>query len=242
MSQFKFVTYDILSEKTHVYSTTTVSGGGTSPGGATTNPVTSTTTVHREQEIWARNVTTGKDVKLFLGKLKLEVLAGHRIIAAMTAAGEIVRVIVTNTGSVFSVNRVYNPRLVQVGEFVGLAIVSMLICLFPILGPLIVLGITFQGFVLGSIFSSDSGLWKIRLIIFAALVSYGLVVLGYVYSLKNRKIDLFSGWLTTHVSLGVILMVALVAYFFVLRAESVTNGVRIDEGVNALLRTGGGAP
>jgi len=107
--------YEVLDENTQKYTSTSVSGGGGHVSisnrevSSSISPITSTTHYHADQNIWVKNIETGKEQKLQFSTFNIDVRPGHRILCAWNDKSEkLERVINLNTGEKHAGGGVYN--------------------------------------------------------------------------------------------------------------------------------------
>lgn len=99
METYSFEAYEVLSEHTHEYASTHVSGGGSNSDGSI-NAVSSHTTHHSNQALWLRNIKTGNERTLKLsGVARCDVRPGHTLLVAWDKKGSLVATQNANTSN-----------------------------------------------------------------------------------------------------------------------------------------------
>lgn len=227
MENLVFTPYEVLSEQTHKYSTTHISGGGTDAMATRINPITSRTTVHSDQELWLRNLENGREEKLTLRSLNIDARPGHRLVMATKKTGDLVRAYVINTGNSFGLDRVYNPWRVSLQDFIALGALCLVLCLIPFVGPIVVFAQMLVNMFGGRLFTDDTRTNAIRLAMLGSIVGLGV---GYLIGLFIKKTlgSLIWTWLAIQVPMGVLAAIGVISCYFILRELSTSNGGAIS--------------
>lgn len=100
--------YEVLDTQSHKYSTTQVSGGGTNAAGGV-NPLSSSVTHHSDQEIWAKNLDTGKERKFDFRSFNIDARPGHKLMVVWhQPSGRMERIINNTTGDTYAARGIFN--------------------------------------------------------------------------------------------------------------------------------------
>lgn len=116
----KIYKVEVLGNDVQKYSSTSVSGGGgyvTTANGATfgqTEEITSTVNHHVDQEIWVKDLASGKEMQLNLLEDNFPVRVGHILtIAADESSGDWERLINESTGAKSNADGFFNQETVD---------------------------------------------------------------------------------------------------------------------------------
>lgn len=100
--------YEVLDTAAHKYSTTQVSGGGTNAAGGV-NPLSSSVTHHSEQELWVKDLDSGRERKFDFRSFNIDARPGHRLLLVRhQPSGRIERIINNNTGDTYAAYGIFN--------------------------------------------------------------------------------------------------------------------------------------
>ncbi|WP_111642863.1 hypothetical protein [Marinimicrobium alkaliphilum] len=100
--------YEVIDQNVHRYSTTSVSGGGSDMHGNIQN-IQSSVTRHSEQELWVKNVDSGKERKLEFNSFNVDARPGHKLLLIWDAARDnLERVINLDTEIKYHAGGAYN--------------------------------------------------------------------------------------------------------------------------------------
>lgn len=139
---FSHAVYEVISEQTHKYAATSVSGGDMG------RPVTSTTTHYSDQGLWLRDPATGKEKKFAFEKFNIAAREGHKLICVWhQATGQLEAVKnLTTDGTVLGINEFSKKNLCTAGGIIAISLVIGAVFLIPYVGALF----CFIGFLIGN--------------------------------------------------------------------------------------------
>lgn len=112
---YTIAVYEVLGEETHKYSSTKVTGGGgyvSTTGNRVhghTESVRSVTEYHSDQQVWVKDIESGKERQFQFTTYNIAVRPGHRVICAWNnETDKLERIVNLNTGAINHANGYYN--------------------------------------------------------------------------------------------------------------------------------------
>ncbi|RYZ81925.1 MAG: hypothetical protein EOP04_23040, partial [Proteobacteria bacterium] len=134
--------YEVISEQTHKYASTSISGGEVG------RPVSSTTTLHSDQGLWVRDTATGKEKKFAFEKFNIAAREGHTLMCVWhQATGQLEAVKnLTTDGTVLGINEFSKKNLCTLGGIIAISLAVGALFLIPYVGALF----CFIGFLIGN--------------------------------------------------------------------------------------------
>jgi len=79
--------YEVLDSNLHRYASTSISGGGTNSAGGI-NDIHTTVTHHSDQELWVKDVDTGKERKFEFSSFNVDARPGHKLLVIWDRIGK----------------------------------------------------------------------------------------------------------------------------------------------------------
>lgn len=180
--------YEVLSENTHKYSSTSVSGGGGYVSGHNGNvsgkisSVESQTHFHSEQEIWVKNIHSGQEKKFNFNTYNIDVRVGHKIVLSWNQVTQkLERIINISTNERYAGNGTYDTwskkRLNKSTplNFFFITLASIFCLIIPIFAPFFLL------FILIRVGLAGQGFWSGAKIKGIRRYGLGLVFVGALF-------------------------------------------------------------
>lgn len=236
---FSYELLEVLDQNTHKYSTLSVEG--------TRGNISSSTQHHVDQEIWTRNVITGKERVLNLSSRKgrfnianVNTRPGHRLVTVRTASGTLARLYSESMDTSYGADGRFNPRLApSKSDVLKTAIGITLLSLIPIIGPLGLALLLLLGVIFGSCssycgYSFAASVSMLVALILGALWTANVVTLEYrSFGEIEPSIAL---WLKTHISWAFVSILGFGVAAFFQRRESFRNDQIINDGIHKTLQ------
>ncbi|RYY02203.1 MAG: hypothetical protein EOO53_14305 [Gammaproteobacteria bacterium] len=196
---FSHVIYEVIDSETQKYSSTAVRGGDRG------SAVHSTTTFHSDQDVWVKDIATGKERKFEFENFNISVRPGHKLACVWHSATNELEAVVNfaTERRVLGINKLSERNLCNWIRVLFCSLLSGVMFLIPYLGALMCFILFMVGFTpVCDLKTKLIGGYRIGLLIAAlAYLWIGKEIIDHVRHIDNplqfmRNVFIFNFFLT----------------------------------------------